>query len=130
MLNNKKEITMLLNEYTTIKVKKCEGRGGTSEETITLVELVELLRENVSEIYVNEENVVSVGIHEQLWYEFTLGEERYFSISKEGVCRHTLDDFAGFFEDWDELEEYEETDCLLWRISSSDIEFLHIYEMY
>lgn len=63
-------------------VNKCEGRGGVTQVEMTVVEVLQLLCENlehneeelsggVEEI---EEGVISIGIHEQLWYEFNIGD--------------------------------------------------------
>ena len=79
------------NNMKYINVDKCEGRGGVTQIKMTVAELLQLMIDNWwhdedeltggVELCDVREGLCSIGIHEQLQYEFDIAdlEGKYFS---------------------------------------------------
>ena len=127
MLNNNNKT---MNK--TINVNKCEGRGGVTEEKWTVGEVIQEMVDNwffEEETLTGgvelEKGVCSIGIHEELQYEFNIAdlEGKYFS-------GHVDDEFSeitreGFYEALKE-KEYDTS----WEITDEGILKYMYYDGY
>ena len=122
MLNNKKGKNM----NTTINVNKCEGRGGVTEIKMTVGEVLQLMIDywwhdedeltGGVELCDVRKGVCSIGIHEELQYEFNIAD-----LQGKYFVGHVDDMFAETTkEEWHEELKQRDYDTS-WEITDEGI---------